>query len=189
MNNIIQISDLKCPSKELECVLKDLFNKYDCIDVQPIISLASNFNPATGELQVTINGETTTVTIPVNSAFNTDLSVVASATTMTPAVASQFAVSYQVANTTTLDSNVQMIVNSPAGFTYVGHTTTGSLGTFTSSSGVWAVGALAAGANATITITYTANSATPGTFSSSVSGVLADNNPVNNVASVTVSPV
>jgi hypothetical protein len=82
---------------------------------------------------------------------------------------------------------VSLTVSLPADLTYVSHTST--LGAFTPSTGIWDVGSIPLGVNATLTIQATANMvATPTktiTFAASTSYV--DNNPANNSASLALT--
>jgi hypothetical protein len=82
---------------------------------------------------------------------------------------------------------VSLTVSLPADLTYVSHTA--MLGTFTPSTGVWNVGSIPLGVNASLTIETTANMITTPTktitFAASTSYV--DNNPANNSASLALT--
>ena len=84
-----------------------------------------------------------------------------------------------------------MVVNDllPTGLTYVSHSA--SAGTYTPGTGVWSIGALASGANRTLTITATVTrAAIPSrTNTAVVSANEPDSNPNNNTASATVNPL
>lgn len=74
----------------------------------------------------------------------------------------------------------------PSGFTYL--SSSASQGTYDNTTGIWSVGALAAGDDATLTITAIVNVA--GSYQNivSISGADADTNNSNDNASVTVTP-
>jgi len=75
----------------------------------------------------------------------------------------------------------------PSGYAYVSHTA--SQGTYTSGTGVWAVGSLANGASATLTLTATVQASGNYTNTASVTAATADPNPANNSASASTTPV
>ncbi|MFT4015575.1 MAG: gliding motility-associated C-terminal domain-containing protein [Agriterribacter sp.] len=74
----------------------------------------------------------------------------------------------------------------PSGFTYL--SSSASQGTYDNTTGIWSVGALAAGDDATLTITATVNVAGSYQNTVSISGTEADTNNSNDNASVTVTP-
>lgn len=74
----------------------------------------------------------------------------------------------------------------PSGFTYL--SSSASQGTYDNTTGIWSVGALAAGDDATLTITATVNVVGSYQNTVSISGTEADTNNSNDNASVTVTP-
>lgn len=65
MNNYIRISDLKCPSKSLECALKDLFAKYN----KPVV-ITSSFDDVTSVFTLTVNGVSQEIPMPDNQTLS-----------------------------------------------------------------------------------------------------------------------
>ncbi|WP_263361285.1 DUF7507 domain-containing protein [Flavobacterium collinsii] len=75
----------------------------------------------------------------------------------------------------------------PSGYTFVSSST--ASGTYTSGTGIWAIGTLANGANATLSIIATVNASGTYTNSASITANEADPTPGNNTSSVTPTPV
>jgi hypothetical protein len=65
MNNYIRISDLKCPSKSLDCALKDLFAKYN----KPVV-ITSSFDDVTSVYTLTVNGVSQEIPMPDNQTLS-----------------------------------------------------------------------------------------------------------------------
>lgn len=84
-------------------------------------------------------------------------------------------------------NNTGVVVNDllPAGLTFV--SATPSVGTYNNSTGVWTIGNLASGANATLTVTATVSA--PGSYlnTATITGALNDPDTADNTASVRVT--
>jgi hypothetical protein len=55
MNNFIRISDLKCPSTDLDCALEKVFKEYGSKSTAPA-TVTGSYNAATKMLSLTVNG-------------------------------------------------------------------------------------------------------------------------------------
>jgi uncharacterized repeat protein (TIGR01451 family) len=125
-------------------------------------------------------------TTPVPQA---DLAIVKTVNTGSPNVGSNVTFTLVVTNNgPSAAANVQVNDLLPAGYAYV--SSVPSIGTYNGVSGVWsAIGTLANGATAQLTITATVNAAGPYVNTATVSSTTNDPNPSNNTSSVGTLPV
>lgn len=133
------------------------------------------------------NSANNTAGITLAPSASADLGIAASASNLQPAQNSNVTLTISVNNagpstavgTTVLDPL-------PAGLSYVSSSTT--LGSYNSATGVWAVGDLASGANATLTLTAKVTSTGATTNTASVTSAINDPDMANNSASVALAP-
>ena len=121
------------------------------------------------------------------SVLESDLSVTKTVDNSTPDTADNVVFTI-IATNNGASNNTNVAVNDalPNGYSYVSYTAT--TGSYNSSTGIWTIGALAAGANATLTITAKVNSAGSYANTATVSGDLLDPDSTNNSATSTPVP-
>jgi uncharacterized repeat protein (TIGR01451 family) len=152
--------------------------------------LESQVNQATssGQGQADPKGSNNTATVRLNGAPLIDIQVTETVNNSTPGVSQNviFLVTAKNAGPATANG-VVLTSNLPSGITYVSDTP--SQGSYTSGTGTWNVGTLAANASATLSLTMTNNVATPvtQTFTKTAS-TEQDLVAGNDAASVTLNP-
>lgn len=121
------------------------------------------------------------------SVLESDLSVTKTVNNSTPDTADNVVFTI-IATNNGASNNTNVVVNDllPSGYSFVSYTAT--TGSYSSSTGKWTIGALAAGANATLTITAKVNSAGSYANTATVSGDLLDPDSTNNSATSTPVP-
>lgn len=121
------------------------------------------------------------------SVLESDLSVTKTVDNSTPDTADNVVFTI-IATNNGASNNTNVVVNDalPSGYSFVSHTAT--TGSYSSSTGKWTIGALAAGANATLTITAKVKSAGSYANTATVSGDLLDPVTTNNSATSTPVP-
>ena len=151
-------------------------------------------NPLVNAATVTAVNEIDTV--PANNTGNAsttvtaqaDLAITKTVNNATPSVGSNVTFTLTVTNNGPNDAvGAQVSDLLPAGYAFV--SATPSVGSYVSGTGVWTIGALANGANATLTITATVLAGGPYLNSASVTATTQDPNPNNNNASAGTTPV
>ncbi|QNK64746.1 DUF11 domain-containing protein [Pedobacter sp. PAMC26386] len=167
-----------------------------------LVTVNGTIDPAT---TLTSISNTAAVTLPVgltdfNSANNsstavtaitteTNLTVVKTVSNTAPAVGSN--VTFTLVASNAGPSNGTGIVVSdklPTGYTYVSSTPPAGT-SYTPATGAWAIGTLANGASATLTITATVNASGSYANLATITGTQTDPDLTNNTSSVTPSPV
>ncbi|MCU0440202.1 MAG: Ig-like domain-containing protein, partial [Raineya sp.] len=131
------------------------------------------------------NNTSTSTPVPVPQA---NLGVTKVASNNTPAVGSN--ITFTITASNAGPSNATgVVINDvlPAGYTFV--SSTPSVGTYNSGTGVWTIGNLANGANATLTITVTVNATGSYANTATISGNETDPTPGNNTSTSTPVPV
>jgi uncharacterized repeat protein (TIGR01451 family) len=134
-----------------------------------------------------------TCTTPSNSAklmVNpvADLAITKIASSNTPIVGSNITFTLTANNNgPSAASNVSATDVLPSGYTFV--SASPSVGTYDQATGVWAIGNLANGANATLSITATVNATGLYVNTATVSAPESDPTPTNNTSSITPEPV
>ncbi|MBC8988471.1 DUF11 domain-containing protein, partial [Pedobacter sp. N36a] len=132
-------------------------------------------------------GNNTSTSTPVPTA-TTDLSISKTVNNASPYVGNQVIFTLTAANAGPSNAT-GVIVNDllPSGYTFV--SAAPSTGTYTSGTGVWAIGNLINGANATLAITATVNPTGNYANTATVSGGQNDPTPGNNTSTSTTTPV
>jgi len=123
-------------------------------------------------------------------ASSTDLSIAKTVSAPTPNVGTNVTFTLTATNNGPSDaSGVNLADLLPAGYTYV--SSVPSTGTYTSGTGVWAIGPMVSSATATLTITATVNANQTGNYgnTATISGNETDPTPGNNSATATTTPV
>ncbi len=164
-----------------------------------------NYNPATGGLTFTQQAGFTANPTPVNytvkdaagltsnsaqasitfAAPSADVSVIKTASNMTPVVGSTITFTIKVANAGPNNAtSVSMTDLLPNGYNFVSAANP-SAGTYANNTGIWTIGNLANGANATLAITATVNASGTYTNTARVSSPTPDPNLANNTSTVT----
>jgi uncharacterized repeat protein (TIGR01451 family)/gliding motility-associated-like protein len=119
--------------------------------------------------------------------FVRELDMEMEASNLTPNVGSSLIFTLKVSNRGDEAATGVMVTNNlPLGFTYLSDNATGN---FDSNTGIWTIGDLAAGEETSLEITVRVNSEGSHTNVATASLNEVDPNPLNNVASITVSPV
>ncbi|BAV96894.1 CARDB domain-containing protein [Lysobacter enzymogenes] len=140
-------------------------------------SSSTDSNPA--------NNSATSTPVPVASA---DLAVTKTVSNATPTVGSNVTFTVTVNNNgPSAAAGVNVNDQLPAGYTFV--SATPSVGTYNAGTGVWAVGALASGANATLQIVATVRATGPYANTATATSTTSDPTPGNNTATSTPVPV
>jgi len=140
-------------------------------------SSSTDSNPA--------NNSATSTPVPVASA---DLAVTKTVSNATPTVGTNVTFTVTVANNgPSAAAGVNVNDQLPAGYTFV--SATPSVGTYNNGTGVWAVGALASGANATLQIVATVRPTGPYANTATATSTTSDPTPGNNTATSTPVPV
>ena len=125
---------------------------------------------------------------PTSVIAQADLSVVKTVNTNEAVIGNNVIFTLAVTNSGPSDATGVSVTDLlPSGYTYVSSSTTS--GTYTSGSGIWAVGAVSNGATKTITITVTVNSTGNYINVASVNGTTTDLSSGNNTSSKTVTPI
>ncbi|WP_233423862.1 Ig-like domain-containing protein [Lysobacter capsici] len=131
------------------------------------------------------NNTATNTPVPVASA---DLAVTKTASSATPIIGSNVTFTVTVSNNgPSAAAGVNVNDQLPAGYTFV--SATPSVGTYNAGTGVWAVGALASGANATLQIVATVLPTGPYANTATATSTTGDPTPGNNTATNTPVPV
>ncbi|WND82000.1 CARDB domain-containing protein [Lysobacter capsici] len=131
------------------------------------------------------NNTATSTPVPVASA---DLAVTKTASSATPTVGTNITFTVTVSNNgPSAAAGVNVNDQLPAGYTFV--SATPSVGTYNAGTGVWAVGALASGANATLQIVATVRATGPYANTATATSTTNDPTPGNNTATNTPVPV
>ncbi|MGX7668931.1 hypothetical protein ACWPKD_14890, partial [Flavobacterium pedocola] len=117
-----------------------------------------------------------------------DLGVVKTVSNATPAVGSTIQFTIVASNGGPRDAD-GVVVNDilPSGYTYISHTA--STGTYNNGTGVWNIGNLNSGANATLVLTVTVNATGNYVNTATITGNQPDPDPGNNTSTSTTSPV
>ncbi|MBB6500680.1 Ig-like domain-containing protein [Pedobacter cryoconitis] len=150
------------------------------------ISNTATFNVGTsGITDPDLTNNTATVSTTV---LQNDLSITKTVNNATPRVNSNVAFTVKVLNNGPLTGN-NITVNDllPAGYTYI--SSTPSVGTYNSATGVWSVGSLTNGANATLVINATVLGTGPYANTATVTAAEYDPVPANNTATNTPVPI
>ncbi|WAC42525.1 gliding motility-associated C-terminal domain-containing protein [Pedobacter sp. SL55] len=118
----------------------------------------------------------------------TDLSIVKTASTLTPIIGEPIVFTI-VAKNNGVDEATQTVVTDllPAGYTFVSSTTT--TGAYNPLTGSWTVGNLSNGATATLTVTAIVNTTGSYANTATISGYEPDPNQLNNTSTVTPIPI
>ncbi|WP_187313348.1 Ig-like domain-containing protein [Lysobacter capsici] len=131
------------------------------------------------------NNTATSTPVPVASA---DLAVTKTASSATPTVGTNITFTVTVSNNgPSAAAGVNVNDQLPAGYTFV--SATPSVGTYNAGTGVWAVGTLASGANATLDIVATVLATGPYANTATATSTTGDPTPGNNTATNTPVPV
>ncbi|MFD0322374.1 Ig-like domain-containing protein [Lysobacter gummosus] len=131
------------------------------------------------------NNTATNTPVPVDSA---DLAVTKTASSAAPVVGTNIVFTVTVTNNgPSASAGVNVNDQLPAGYTFV--SSNPSTGTYNAGTGVWAVGTLAAGANATLQITATVLATGPYANTATATSTTNDPTPGNNTATNTPVPV
>ncbi|MFB9063493.1 hypothetical protein ACFFUQ_05615, partial [Flavobacterium branchiarum] len=129
-----------------------------------------------------------TSTITPNPTATTNRSIVKTVNNTTPAVGSNVVFTLVATNNgPSASTGVTVTDLLPAGYTYVSSTPPAGT-TYTSGTGIWNIGTLANGANATLTITATVNATGPYANTASINGNENDPTPGNNTSTITPIP-
>ncbi|RAJ29600.1 putative repeat protein (TIGR01451 family)/gliding motility-associated-like protein [Pedobacter cryoconitis] len=135
---------------------------------------------------VTLNNTSTILPIPVP---NADKSIVKTVNNPTPAVGSNVVFTLVATNNGPSPSTATVVTDLlPLGYTYVSSTPPAGT-TYVPLTGSWAIGTLASGASATMTITATVNPFGPYGNTAVITGLEIDGIPGNNIATVTPTPI
>uniref|UniRef100_A0AC34F4F5 DUF11 domain-containing protein n=1 Tax=Panagrolaimus sp. ES5 TaxID=591445 RepID=A0AC34F4F5_9BILA len=132
-------------------------------------------------------GNNTATSTPAPTA-TTNLSVAKTVNNSSPYVGNT--VTFTLAATNAGPSNATAVVVNdlvPSGYNFI--SATPSQGTYNSGTGIWAIGSLTNGANATLTVTATVNPTGVYTNTATISGAQNDPVPANNTSSITPTPV
>lgn len=117
----------------------------------------------------------------------TDLMVTKTVNNATPTIGNNLIFTVVAKNNGVVDaSGVQLVDLLPAGYTYISSTV--STGTYNPLTGVWAIGTLANGISATLTVTATVNASGLYANTATISGNETDPDPSNNSSTVTPTP-
>ncbi|MCV9930207.1 gliding motility-associated C-terminal domain-containing protein [Flavobacterium sp. LS1R49] len=131
------------------------------------------------------NNSSTSTPVPVATS---NLNVVKTVNNPTPYAGNNVVFTITAANAGPSDATgVQVNDLLPSGYTYV--TATPSIGTYNSGTGLWTIGNLANGANATLDITATVNTSGNYSNTATISGQQNDPNPSDNSSTVTPTPI
>jgi uncharacterized repeat protein (TIGR01451 family)/gliding motility-associated-like protein len=126
----------------------------------------------------------TPVPLPV-----TDRAIVKTVNNLTPPVGSNVVFTLVAANNGLSDGTGIIVTDLlPAGYTYVSSTPPAGT-TYTPATGLWTIGALAAGSNATLTITATVNPVGPYANTATITGTESDPVTLNNTSTILPIPV
>ncbi|KQC00063.1 gliding motility-associated C-terminal domain-containing protein, partial [Pedobacter sp. Hv1] len=144
---------------------------------------------------VTITATETDPTLTNNTATSTpvpmpvaDVSVLKTISKTTPSVGANVTFTLTASNTGPNNAtNVNVSDLLPSGYTFVSFAA--SVGTYNNVTGLWSIGNLANGANASLSIVATVNASGNHTNAASVSAAEHDPNTTNNTSSVTSMPV
>ncbi|WP_281321893.1 gliding motility-associated C-terminal domain-containing protein [Flavobacterium aestivum] len=156
-----------------------------------IVARVNNSGPYTNT--VTISGNEPDPTLPNNTStvtpvpvFSSDLSVVKTVSTNSPIVGTNVTFTITATNNGPSDAtNVNVAETLPSGYTFVNATP--SMGTYDGTT--WAIGNLANGTSATLTIVATVNATGSYANSVTISGAEPDPTSPNNTSTVTPLPV
>ena len=146
-----------------------------------------NTATVTGDQTDPVSGNNTSTVTPVPIS-QTDLAVTKTVNNATPNVGGNVTFTISVNNVGPSDAtgvNVNDLL--PSGYTYV--SSVPSSGTYTSGTGLWAVGSLTNGATATLTITAKVNATGPYANTATVTGDQTDPVSGNNTSTVTPAPI
>ncbi|RYD92390.1 MAG: DUF11 domain-containing protein, partial [Sphingobacteriales bacterium] len=117
----------------------------------------------------------------------TDLMVTKTVNNAIPTVGSNLTFTIIVKNNGAADATGVIVTDQlPTGYTYVSSTVT--TGVYNNATGIWAVGNLANGASATLTVTATVNASGVYTNKAAITGSETDPDPSNNESIVTPTP-
>lgn len=131
-------------------------------------------------------GNNTATATPVPKVLLTDLRVVKTVSSTTPTIGENVVFSINVGNMGPDNATGVSVTDLlPLGYTYVSETAT--VGSYANATGIWTIGTLANGANATLTITAKVNPTGPYTNTATIKGTENDPDVSNNTS--TVSPV
>ncbi|MFD1298965.1 DUF11 domain-containing protein, partial [Lysobacter gummosus] len=131
------------------------------------------------------NNTATNTPVPVDSA---DLAVTKTASSAAPVVGTNIVFTVTVTNNgPSASAGVNVNDQLPAGYAFV--SSNPSTGTYNAGTGVWAIGTLAAGANATLQITATVLATGPYANTATATSTTNDPTPGNNTATNTPVPV
>ncbi|RYZ39965.1 MAG: DUF11 domain-containing protein, partial [Sphingobacteriales bacterium] len=154
-----------------------------------VVSSGSHVNTATvsgNEKDPDLSNNVSTVN-PVIGAVQANLGVEKTASSMAPVIGSNVVFTIAASNQgPDQATNVQVTDLLPAGYSYVASTVT--VGSYDLSTGVWAVGTMASGASATLTVTARVNPDGPYANTATISGTELDPVPGNNSSTVTPVP-
>ncbi|MCE9539648.1 MAG: ice-binding family protein [Bacteroidetes bacterium] len=163
-------------------------NGYNSSTQDSVILAATVANSGTYTLTVTQNGcsDTSTTVVAVNVCF-TDLSIVKTASDMSPFIGRTIVFTIVATNLGT-DNGTGVEVNDilQSGYTFVSSTTTD--GTYDPATGVWTIDSLNSGASETLTVTVTVNVDGNYVNTAIIYGTETDLNMANNVSSVEPIP-
>ncbi|MES2141015.1 MAG: ice-binding family protein [Bacteroidota bacterium] len=163
-------------------------NGYNSSAQDSVILSASVINSGTYTLTVTKNGcsDTATTVVAVNVCF-TDLSIVKTASNMSPFIGKTIVFTIVATNLGTDNgTGVEVTDVLQSGYTYVSSTITA--GTFDPTTGVWTIDSLDNGASETLTVTVTVNADGNYVNTAIIYGTETDLNMANNVTSVEPIP-
>lgn len=143
------------------------------------INTGTNFNVP--------NSVNTTAFFTKKTVTCTDLSVVKTVNNATPTVGGNLTFTILVRNIGVVDATGVIVTDQlPSGYTYVSSTVTA--GAYNNATGIWTVGTLLNGANATLTVTATVKDTGSYANMAVVSGTETDPDPSNNSSTVTPTP-
>jgi hypothetical protein len=155
------------------------------IRVGSLASVISNVNVYGAFVNTKDSNDAGTGSLNCNTS---DLSILKTANNATPAVGSNVTFTILASNVGPRDAD-GVVINDilPSGYNYVSSTV--STGIYNNVTGVWTIGNLNAGTNATLTITATVNATGSYANTATITGNQPDPNPNNNTSTSTPTPV